>query len=97
VSLAFYKININEANFGQRAARQEAELGEFFYEMIEPKLPGSLDGNLELVEQKKAFQQPGTARNQFWKKQVLLHNMGGRLFDEDYPFLYNSKIKIKTV
>ncbi|MDA0945102.1 MAG: hypothetical protein O3A77_03470, partial [bacterium] len=69
MSLAFYKININEGNFGQRAARQEEELGEFFYEMIEPKLPGSLEGNLELVEQKKAFQQPGTARKQFWKKQ----------------------------
>lgn len=95
MSLAFYKININEANFGQRAARQEAELGEFFYEMIEPKLPGSLDGNLELVEQKKAFQQPGTARNQFWKKQVLLHNMGGRLFDEDDYLSFFIQLKNK--
>jgi hypothetical protein len=95
VSLAFYKININEGNFGQRAARQEAELGEFFYEMIEPKLPGSLEGNLELVEQKKAFQQPGTARKQFWKKQVLLHNMGGRLFDEDDYLSFFIQLKNK--
>lgn len=95
MSLAFYKVNINEANFGQRAARQETELGEFFYEMIEPKLPGSLEGNLELVEQKKAFQQPGTARKQFWKKQVLLHNMGGRLFDEDDYLSFFIQLKNK--
>lgn len=95
MSLAFYKVNINESNFGQGAARQEAELGEFFYEMIEPKLPGSLEGNLELVEQKKAFQQPGTARKQFWKKQVLLHNMGGRLFDEDDYLSFFIQLKNK--
>ena len=95
MSLAFYEINIDESNFGQRASRKEAELGEAFYEMIEPKLPGSLEGNLELVEQKKAFQKPGTARKQFWKKQVLLHNMGGRLFDEDDYLSFFIQLKNK--
>jgi len=56
VTAGLYSFNINESYFGLQAARREADLGEFFWSMLEPKLPGSLPAKLELIDYKKAFQ-----------------------------------------
>lgn len=93
MSSSIYKINIDESNFGLRAAREQSNMGEFFYEMIEPKLPGSLEAKLELVEEKKAFQRFQTDEKKQWEKNVLLHNMGTRLFDEDRYFSFFNSLK----
>ncbi|MDG2264768.1 MAG: hypothetical protein P8L47_01450, partial [Candidatus Marinamargulisbacteria bacterium] len=93
MSSSIYKINIDESNFGLRAAREQSNMGEFFYEMIEPKLPGSLEAKLELVKQKKAFQRFQTDEKKQWEKNVLLHNMGTRLFDEDRYFSFFNSLK----